>query len=320
MSPKRESEEVNLLITQARATIVSNTKNYQASRTSVKHHRDYNGHDHGNGNAKRLRVHRPSDPENITAPHPDQSHWSINNLPSVLYALRGSQYSKSRARVRTTESKIFDKHVRDFQVLPRQISSKVEGWRLEAWWRLDRRIEAQDILDRINPKYGVTMLDLETRREQFRRSFRVADWKSQSSVNEITRLVKMAGIDPNLNTTRGLTPGLTDPSKGEAGGRIPVPASKEKFVDFSGPRPFFAIPGLHGQRHTVSSSSSPVLNKAVIRSPSQAWVPGQPIKAVISPGQMAHQRFSPIPFPAQLPGHISPHRLVQKRRIEELTK
>lgn len=214
---------------------------------------------------------------------------------------------------------MFGKHIRDFQVLPRQISSKVEGWRLEAWWRLDRRIEAQDILDRINPKYGVSMLDLEMRREQFRRSFRVADWRSQSSVNEITRLVKMAGIDPHLNTTRGLTPGLVDPSRGEAGGRIPIPSSKEKFVDFSGPRPFFVIQGLPGQRNTMSNPPSPVLHKA-IGSPSQAWVPGQPIKSVINPGQMAHQRFSPIPFPAQLPVHTSPHRLVQKRRIEEWNK
>lgn len=152
------------------------------------------------------------------------------------------------------------------------------------------------------------------RREQFRRSFRVADWRSQSSVNEITRLVKMAGIDPNLNTTRGLTPGLVDPLRGEAGGRIPIPSSKEKFVDFSGPRPFFVIPGLPGQRHTVSNSHK------VIGSPSQAWVPGQPIKSAINPGQMVHQRFSPIPFPAQLPGNTSPHRLVQMRRIEEWTK
>lgn len=285
----------------------------------MKHQGNHNGHDHGNGNAKRLRVQGPSDPENITAPHPEQSHWSTNNLPSVLYALRGSQYNKSRARVRTTDSKIFGKHVRDFQVLPRQISSKVEGWRLEAWWRLDRRIEAQDILDRINPKYEVSMLDLEMRREQFRRSFRVADWRSQSSVNEITRLVKMAGIDPNLNTTRGLTPGLVDPSRGEAGGRIPIPSSKEKFVDFSGPRPFFVIPGLPGQRHTVSNSSSPVLGNA-IGSPSQAWVPVQPIKSAVNSGHMVHQRLSPIPPSVQLPGYTSPHRVVQKRRIEEWTK
>ena len=262
----------------------------------------------------------PSDPEDITAPHPEQSHWNISNLPSVLYTLRGSQYAKSRARIRDTESKIFGKHVRDFQVLPRQISSKVEGWRLEAWWRLDRRIEAQDILDRINPKYEVSVLDLDMRREQFRRSFRVADWRSQSSVNEISRLVKMAGIDPNLNTTRGLTPGLVDLSRGETGRRIPIPSSKEKFVDFSGPRPFFVIPGLQGQRHAVSNSPSPVLHRAILGSPSQAWVPGQPIKSVINPGQIAHQSFSPIPFPGQLPGHTSPHRLVQKRRIEEWTK
>lgn len=36
-------------------------------------------------------------------------------------------------------------------------------------------------------------------------------------------MLKASGIDTENNSTRGLTPGLIDPSKGEAGGRIPIP-------------------------------------------------------------------------------------------------
>lgn len=198
---------------------------------------------------------RPRTPDrtdsDITSPHPDQSHWSIDNLPSVLYALRpGTQYIKSRARVRETPHKIFNKHVRDFPVLPSRISSKVEGWRLEAWFRLDRRIEAQDILDRVNPRFRseVSSLEIELRREEFRRLFHVADWKSQASINEVARVVHKRGVDLGLNTTRGVTPGLVDPERGEKGGRIPVPAGqKREKTGVVASWPFFVMQGVRKQ-------------------------------------------------------------------------
>ncbi|KAF5864360.1 hypothetical protein ETB97_007922 [Aspergillus alliaceus] len=162
--------------------------------------------------------------EDMTASHLDQDKWSLENLPDILYVLKPA-HARSRHVVRTTAHKVFGKHINVFTVLPDQISSKVEGWRLEAWMRLDRRITVQDIIDRVNPNYRprLTPLDIELRRKDFREKFHVACWGAQKSVNEIYRLAASKGIDPALNTTRGLTPGLIDPSKGEAGGRIPLP-------------------------------------------------------------------------------------------------
>lgn len=196
------------------------------------------------------------DDKDTTSFHPNQAHWSIENLPSVLYALRpGTQYVKSRARVRKTTYKVFGKHIRDFLVLPSRISSRVEGWRLEAWFRLDRRVETQDILDRINPKFRseVTSLDLEMRCEEFRRMFNVADWKSQSSINEIWRLAHSLGVNMALNTTRGVTPGLIDPEKGEEGGRIPIPQKWGKVDSVEASWPFFVIQGLRKPAMTSSA-------------------------------------------------------------------
>lgn len=115
-------------------------------------------------------------------------------------------------------------------MLPRQISSQVEGWRMEAWFRMDRRIKPQDFLDRIHPNCNIGIEELEYRRRSFRKDFKVALWGSGSSIAALTRELKARGIDPAWNTTRGLTPGLIDPAKGEAGGRVPLPGSWQAHV------------------------------------------------------------------------------------------
>ncbi|KAI9924456.1 hypothetical protein MW887_007083 [Aspergillus wentii] len=154
----------------------------------------------------------------------EQSFWSLENLPDILYVLRpGTDHAKSRARIRQIDISS-DKTINHFPVLPFHIFPQVQGWLIETWMRLDRRITPEDIIDRMNPQAGITSDDIEMRRQKFRESFNIACWGSQKSTYDITRKLKEAGIDPALNTTRGLTPGLIDPSKGEAGGRIPLPA------------------------------------------------------------------------------------------------
>jgi hypothetical protein len=166
----------------------------------------------------------PAASDDQTTPHGDQTYWSLENLPDVLYVLRPrTGYRKSRHRVYKTTNAHTGKQINDFAVLPSQISSNVEGWRLEAWMRLDRRITQQDIIDRVNPKYKLTAEEIESRRENFRNTFHVANWNEQKSIWDIDRMLKAVGIDTQDNSTRGLTPGLIDPSKGEAGGRIPIP-------------------------------------------------------------------------------------------------
>lgn len=136
--------------------------------------------------------------------HPTAAHTKSNNTMPI------SPFSS------------FGKRVRSYHVLPVQISSRVEGWRLEAWMRTDRRITAQDIIDRINPRYGITVTDIKARRVEFREKFHLADWDARPNAVLKAKLI-IAGLNPNSNSTRGLTPGLIDPKKGEEGGRIPLP-------------------------------------------------------------------------------------------------
>lgn len=166
------------------------------------------------------------DMDDKTAPHPDQEGWSIISLPDILYVLRpGTANAKCRHRVHSNVGPVFGKMLRNLPVLPNRISSHVEGWRLETWMRLDRRITSQDIIDRVNPLFRVNINDhdVEYRRHLFRQKFHIAYWGDQKSMNEICRMVKYTGRDPKLNSTRGLTPGLISPAEGEAGGRIPLP-------------------------------------------------------------------------------------------------
>ncbi|KAJ9257006.1 hypothetical protein DTO195F2_5685 [Paecilomyces variotii] len=164
----------------------------------------------------------PND-DDLTAYHPEQVDWSIDNLPEIIYVLRPTaKHAKSRAEVTKTTYEIFGQVVNDFPVLPRQISSRVEGWRCEAWSRMDRRITPEDIVARVNPKYQVTASDIEMRRYRFRQGFNLGAWGSGSSIAAAARILQKHGIDPKLNSTRGSTPGLIRPELGEAGGRIPL--------------------------------------------------------------------------------------------------
>ncbi|KAL4890061.1 hypothetical protein BDV59DRAFT_204660 [Aspergillus ambiguus] len=175
----------------------------------------------------KVNFHRPTfHPEDFTALNGEQKKWNLLNLPNILYVLRpGSEHANSRTPVRMTKYTIFGKRVRDFTVLPKQISSGVEAWRLEAWMRLDSRITEQDIVDRVNPKFREYLPPayIEYRRKFFREHFHLACWDAQEEIDGLADELRKIGIDPARNTTRGLTPGLIDPAKGEAGGRVLLP-------------------------------------------------------------------------------------------------
>ena len=83
------------------------------------------------------------------------------------------------------------KPIRNFPSLPLVISSKVEGWRVEAWTRSDSRMDCKDIIARIPVKWEigpaghrtpVPMESLRTVRERasrFRTSAGLITWKNQ---------------------------------------------------------------------------------------------------------------------------------------------
>lgn len=121
-----------------------------------------------------------------------------------------------------------ERSLRDFNILPDRISSNVEEFRVEAWMRHDRRIQLHDITDRMHPSFRVTNNTLQQRGVRFRQAFSMMAWgsgsrKTQEIEAEIEGKLIQNGIDPQLNSTRSLTPGLIDPNLGETGGRIPVP-------------------------------------------------------------------------------------------------
>jgi hypothetical protein len=170
------------------------------------------------------------DPRNFTAPHPEQVHWSVNNLPSILYQLRAVETGVPEQRVEMKDVVLYGKRLRDLPALPDHISSNVEEWRVEAWMRLDKRIRLGDITDRMHPDFRISNNTLQQRNGRFRQDFHLISWysgnrKSAEIEAKVVQELIENDIDPALNTTRGLTPGLINPEMGEAGGRVPLPAN-----------------------------------------------------------------------------------------------
>ncbi|KAL4819441.1 hypothetical protein BDW67DRAFT_130481 [Aspergillus spinulosporus] len=160
---------------------------------------------------------------------PEQANWSLYNLPDILYVIRPPAEYRSKATLPVQKSsyRIFGKQVNDFgTILPRQISSNVEGWRLEAWMRHDPRITAEDIIDRVHPFYrdNISSVQIHNRRKEFRELCNITCWEAGPNDNDnirISSLLEECGYEPwSTNSTRGLSPGLINPAVGEAGGRI----------------------------------------------------------------------------------------------------
>ncbi|PYI09983.1 hypothetical protein BO78DRAFT_404502 [Aspergillus sclerotiicarbonarius CBS 121057] len=179
-------------------------------------------------------AYHPGNPEpaelgDFTSFHPDQQYWSWENLPDILYQLKPIG-SKSKVEPPTMSYPINGKYLREIPVLPDHIASDVEEFRVEAWMRLDRRIRLSDIIDRMGDEFRIAPNALQQRGGRFRQAFRMLAWDSGNKLSrdleaDLLRALIEHGIDPILNTTRGLTPGLINPAIGEAGGRINLPST-----------------------------------------------------------------------------------------------
>ena len=160
---------------------------------------------------------------------PSQVSWTIDNLPDIIYQWKPTAANVSTGKVGLMPYLIFGKALRNFDVLPDRISSNVEPWLLQAWFRLDSRISWGDITDRIEPtarpKWNAINMDCVRLREDFF----MRPWSASKGVStqardeDFERVLRKAGLDPTRNTTRGLTPGLIDPLAGPNSARIPVP-------------------------------------------------------------------------------------------------
>lgn len=102
----------------------------------------------------------------MTAVHKDQLSWGrdINHRPVELLSFdppNAHRMSKKAIGSLKYDGKLlkdFDgKSLRDFPSLPLVISSKVEGWRVEAWMRSDSRMKITDIIARIPVKWAINL-------------------------------------------------------------------------------------------------------------------------------------------------------------------
>lgn len=185
-----------------------------------------------------------NDPDNYTHPMPGQMHWSIDNLPNILYQLWPDKNQKRGRRPAATKPSPYpgEAVLTVFDILPDRISSNVEEFRLEAWQRLDPRIELADLVARMHPRCRPKTNALQQRTVRFRKVFKMVSWGSGNKrTPHLERAIlddmEANGIDCNVNSTRGLTPGFVDPSRGEAGGRVPVPSQYKDKRDNTPPPP-----------------------------------------------------------------------------------
>lgn len=180
------------------------------------------------------------DDDDLTASHIGQIHWRLSDLPDILYVLQPREEdAKSEETLDVIDHPVFSSQkIREFAVLPDLISSKVEGWRVIAWLRLDARIKLRDIVDRMNPKifrdlplgysqkewYMKVLSRVALRCKKTYEDFNIVRWWNEDTrhLDHVIELLETAQIDTEMNTTRGITPGLIDPARGEPGGRIPI--------------------------------------------------------------------------------------------------
>lgn len=151
-------------------------------------------------------------------------------MPRILYQLRPSEKKDRKAEADLMTYPIHGKVLRNLPVLPDNIASTVEEFRVEAWMRMDRRVRLKDITDRMHPKFRVNDNALQQRSVRFRQIFGLLAWdsgnkRSRELEKDLLQRMRDKGIDPAANSTRGITPGLINPALGEAGGRIPLPKS-----------------------------------------------------------------------------------------------
>ena len=161
---------------------------------------------------------------------PAQQSWTIHNLPAILYQFSPLLTDLNHAEPVLLPYLIFGRRLRDFAgVLPDRISSNVEPYLLETWFRLNSNIQWQDITDRIHPATRPWWNTLQMGRTRFREHFHLRAWGRTRGNFQAARIqalelqLQNAGINLGANTTRGLMPGLVDPQGGPNGWRIPIP-------------------------------------------------------------------------------------------------
>ncbi|KAI4180510.1 MAG: hypothetical protein LQ346_006976, partial [Caloplaca aetnensis] len=184
-------------------------------------------------------------PTDVTSFHPAQATWSEDNLPDILYTYKPptnwQKFYDNNAIRRLFPPPKTDANgnimyerwpgdankpdpLLDFPHLPDQIGTK------EAWWVFETWRRWKDILMRQEyPHRSAAPTNIQALVSHNRPAFKIASWHPQQSrvlgvpSRGIEWLAEMSEEQQRRNTTRGLTPGLVDPSRGEEGGRVALP-------------------------------------------------------------------------------------------------
>ncbi|KAG7005141.1 hypothetical protein G7Y79_00021g050080 [Physcia stellaris] len=197
-----------------------------------------------------------SSPTDVTSFVPGQQ-WSLDNLPNILYYIKPppgwADYKKKRIYAKRDASglPVLERWPRpgkprkalfDYPCLPDQIGTMEHPLMLLAWRRLEPSATWDDFLVRMEdgPSKPAKGNVLSMRISRMMDDFSIIstwhgtkDW-SRPSKDQQRRLAKISLAAQGNNTTRGFTPGLVDPSRGEAGGRVPLPKMAEKSCEGRG--------------------------------------------------------------------------------------
>jgi hypothetical protein len=161
----------------------------------------------------------------ITDPFPHCDEWSEENLPEILFYLKPpkSGYLGQSKRYLMENGK----HVRgsngqklhDFPILPRRISLLIPGWLIEAWRRIDPRINYEDILDRqtADDKYQLIKLDKNALQNHCRRECRMIlglwtkyERREEPHRTDVEAIESLSYQNVMLNTILNVCPGRQD--------------------------------------------------------------------------------------------------------------
>ncbi|KAI9762627.1 MAG: hypothetical protein M4579_000245 [Chaenotheca gracillima] len=157
----------------------------------------------------------------VTTFVPAQADWSLKNLPGILYQLKRGDMQEPSYRLDRDwiepstgrplpDPKRPGENFKEFRNIPRMLSSKVEGWRLEAWCREDSRVRLSDLRVRIQYPTGrmPSANALQMRKKRFREQHRMQAWNPRNSTKWWDDQIE-ADLTPEqleANSTRGLQP------------------------------------------------------------------------------------------------------------------
>lgn len=255
--------------------------------------------------------------DGLTDYRPDQALWSQDNMPEIIYVFDKPANWLGKGDLKGPPFKtypIWGKFLRDIPILPDHISPDLEGWRYEAWYRMDPRIKKEDIENRMPPtSVGQHNAKWSMRVQRFRKNANVLGWvakggKFAGEKQRLTQLLLAARVPLASNTTRGITWGAVP-----NGPRIQVPA-KLRWESCVEPAPTQApaLPAVLAMISTFlppcvvaskpSSANAPVpaaLGEALAPPPSVTTTantvpPGPPTNISVSQGTSAHGTQVPV--------------------------